>query len=159
MSYLLIRQSLFEMFQPDFRNNACTKTSLLMVSNDLLISNDLTDSDSLFTFLALLDLSAAFDTADNSILLRRLEDFIGIKDQTLNWFSSYLSNCFQFVYVHNNSYVRGLVMSQGSVLGPLIYKMYMLLLGKNICRHKSVSTVMQTIKSYNTQLYPCCEIR
>lgn len=53
------------------------KTSLLKVSNDLLMASD----SSFLTVLVLLDISAAFDTADDSILMRRLEDFIGIKDQ------------------------------------------------------------------------------
>ena len=40
-----------------------------------------------------IDLTAAFDTVDNDILLIFLENILGIKASALNRFKSYLSQC------------------------------------------------------------------
>ena len=72
-----------------------TETALVKVTNDLLIASD----KGLFSVL--LDLSAAFNTADHHILLQRLEHLIGFKGTALSWFKSYSSDRFQFVHINN----------------------------------------------------------
>ena len=92
----------------------------------------------LVSVLVLLDLSAAFDTVDHGLLLHRLEHTVGIKGTALGWFKSYLSDRFQFVHVNDVSSTRTRVcygVPQGSVLGPILFTLYMLPLGKIIRSH------------------------
>ncbi len=81
------------------------------------------------SLLVLLDLSAVFDTIDHNILLNRLENFVGISGSALAWFKSYLSDRHQFVAVNEEVSYRSQVqygVPQGSVLGPLLFTLYML---------------------------------
>ncbi len=52
------------------------------------------------SLLVQLDLSAAFDTVGQNILLNRLENFVGISGSALAWFKSYLSEHHQVVAVN-----------------------------------------------------------
>ena len=77
--------------------------------------------------LVMLDLSAAFDTIDHTVIINRLQNKFGICGDALVWITSYLSNRFQSVVIHNTSSVNTPVeygVPQGSVLGPLLFSMY-----------------------------------
>ena len=83
--------------------------------------------------LLLLDLSAAFDTMDHSILLSRLSTSYGLRDNVLTWFRSYLTSHKQYVQaVGCESSLGG---PQGSVLGLLLYLVYTSAIAKIIKHH------------------------
>ena len=72
------------------------------------------------------DLQKAFDTVDHQILLAKLNQF-EIRGVSNDWFKSYLSNRNQYVSI--NGYESGLAalncgVPQGSVLGPLLFLLY-----------------------------------
>ena len=79
-----------------------------------------------FTLAIFCDLSKAFDVIDHRILLHKLSTY-GIRGNVYTWFENYLSGRTQFVEMdgkrssHQNIYCG---VPQGSILGPLLYLIY-----------------------------------
>ena len=121
--------NLNEPFQSAYRKFHSVESALLCVQNDVLLSLD----KGQFVFLVLLDFSAAFDTIDHGKLLSTLHDRIGVADNALWWFASYLRDRSQRAVINGSrSDPSGLIcgVPQGSVLGPLLFTMYTLALGR-----------------------------
>ena len=77
--------------------------------------------------LILLDLSAAFDTIDHTILAKKLLDDYGISGTALQWLQSYLTNRTYCVKIGDTmSSVMELLFGvpQGSLLGPILFILY-----------------------------------
>ena len=106
----LIQNGLHEVLQSAYKQNYSTETALLKVQNDLLMAIDTYGG----AVLILLDLSAACDTIDHTILLQRLHE-LGIRDAALDWFRSYLSQRRQSVVINESrSSYRNLVFRSAS---------------------------------------------
>ena len=72
------------------------------------------------TLLVLLDLSAAFDTIDPSILLTRLRSKLGLNGTAISWFCSYVSRRTQRISVQgalSNVFHLRYGVPKGSCLG------------------------------------------
>ena len=117
--------NVLEPFQSGFKARHSTETALLKVSNDLLLTLDTGEN----AILVLLDLSAAFDTVDHPTLLARLHQWVGIRGSALQWFSSYLSHRSFSVSIGQHSSSSAPLsfgVPQGSILGPILFCLYML---------------------------------
>ena len=109
--------------QSGYKKNHSTETLLVRIVNDLLIAS----TESKATVVMLLDLSAAFDTVDHSVLLSILEKELGITGQALKWFRSFLSGRCQKVQISGEESYEIIILfgvPQGSVLGPVLFNIY-----------------------------------
>lgn len=128
------KNSVLEKFQSGFRSRHSTESALLRVHNDIALSVDAGSP----AVLVLLDLTAAFDTVDHAVLLSRLEHCVGIRGLALQWFSSYLADrSFSVMIGECSSSAAPLScgVPQGSILGPILFSLYMLPLGSIIGKH------------------------
>ena len=109
--------------QSAYRQDHSTETAVLKIASDVF---DSADTDYV-TLLALLDLSATFDTVDDDILLQRLEHSYGVGSTALRWVRSFLSGRTQMVHFNDHLSTESLVtcrVPQGLVSRPKFFTLY-----------------------------------
>ena len=99
------------------------------------------------------DLSKAFDTLNHNILLQKLISY-GIRGSVNDWFQSYLEDREQFVLLNDVSSNKRKITTgvpQGSILGPLLFSVYI----NDIC--KSSDLLRFILYADDTNIFYSCE--
>jgi len=144
----LSANNLLNSYQSAYTKHHSTESTLLAVHDHIIKSM----SEQKVTALCLLDLSAAFDTIDHSILLHRLSSWFGFDGTVISWLTSYLSSRSFVVSINSTSSAPSPLrqgVPQGSVLGPLLFILYTTPLSSLI----SDSSVGHHLFADDTQLF------
>ena len=106
-----------------YRKHNSTETILTRVHSDILCNMD----DQKVTIMALLDLSAAFDTVDYAILNKIFQHKFNITNSVADWFNSYLTGRHQSIVIDgvtSREYKLSCGVPQGSCAGPVVFLSY-----------------------------------
>ena len=117
------QQSLLPNHQSTYRKHYSTETTLLNMCGNILRNME----HGKCTSIVSLNLSAAFDTVNHTVLLDILNGYFGISEHAWSWISSYLSSRkFQVQIGHLISMMVEIDFSvpQGSILGPILFNCY-----------------------------------
>ena len=109
--------------QSAYRIHHSTETAIISVHNEIVRNVD----EGNVCALVLLDMSAAFDTVDHSVLLQVLEQRFGFRDHVLEWSRSFLSQRSHKVRIGaqlSPPFTLPCSVPQGSVMGPKFFIKY-----------------------------------
>ena len=108
--------------QSGFRSGHSTISAIADFTDDIYRAIN----NSNITHTVFIDFSKAFDTINHEILLKKLFH-LGFKQSSINWFQNYLTNRKQRIIANNKfSDLKDIVcgVPQGSILGPLLFLLY-----------------------------------
>ena len=120
-NFLSIHNCIYDL-QFGFRSKHSTNHALLDLTEDIRRALD----DNSFAVGIFIDLQKAFDTVDHNILLHKLDHY-GIRGLANDWLRSYLTDRKQYVSINgfkSNTNIMKFGVPQGSVLGPLLFLIY-----------------------------------
>ena len=143
--------NLLPSFQSAYRSCHSTETVVLKVISDVINTLDAGN----IALLALLDITAGFDTVDHHILLQKLQCSFSIDATVLHWFESYVTGRTQDVLLSGTTTSpRSLVcdVPQGLVLGPLLFVLCTADIGSIFKAHK----LLHHCYADDTQIYFYC---
>ena len=136
-----------------FRKGHNTATALLEMEDVWMEAFN----DKEITATVMVDLSAAFDVVDSSILLDKLRIY-GFEENAVNWLLSYLTKRSQQVYVDgalSEPLPVTLGVPQGSILGPLMYTIFTNDLPEVVHQHEPEHLQNQVQPYYNLPCKSC----
>ena len=105
-----------------FRKNNSTSLAVIKITEKIKESID----NKKYACGIFIDPLKAFDTVNHSILLTKMEHY-GVMGIAFEWFKSYFNNRKQYVYINGEtSQLKDIScgVHQGSVLGPLLFLIY-----------------------------------
>lgn len=123
MSAHLETNRLLSTHQSGFRSGRSTTTALLDITENIRADIDARR----ISIVVLLDFSKAFDTVNHTFLLRKLSHQFDMSSSATSLMRNYLHDRVQFVSQMGDHSTIGLLnrgVPQGSVLGPLLFSLY-----------------------------------